>query len=171
MVVLGLIFFYLYSIEASQWTDNSINTISEAKACLHDNYRILFDALFKTLPRHSKVKEHVEAQTLDQMGSLLRTGISFCAVYEQLIPWVSERLQFHQYWVSDPKKPPPDWLAPTILYLSNATVIYNECQPLDNAIPPKDNKKHNGVRSELFRCIKLHSKYAAMTFFTEQYND
>jgi hypothetical protein len=166
-----LLLFSLYLAQSSQWTDNSINTISGAKACLHDNYRILFDALFKTMPRHSKVKDHVEAQTLDQMGSLLRTGISFCAAYDQLIPWVSERLQFHQYWVSDPKKPAPQWLEPTIKYLGNATELSNECRTLDNAIPPKDKKKHSGVRSDLFRCIKLHSKYAAMTYFLEQYND
>ena len=72
MVVFSLC---LFSTEATQWTDNSINTMSAAKDCLHKNYLILFDALFKTMPRHSKTKDHVEAQTLDQMGSLLRTGI------------------------------------------------------------------------------------------------
>lgn len=168
MVVFSLC---LFSTEATQWTDNSINTMSAAKDCLHKNYLILFDALFKTMPRHSKTKDHVEAQTLDQMGSLLRTGIPFCTVYSQLIPFVSERLQFHHYWTVDPKKPAPLWLEPTINYLSNTTALSSECQALDNAIPSEDKKKHSGVRSDLFRCIKLHSKYAAMKFFTEQYND
>lgn len=161
----------LVSTEATQWTVNSINTMSAAKNCLHANYLILFDALFKTMPRYSKIKDHVESQTLNQMGSLLRTGMSFCAAYDQLIPYVSERLQFHHYWHADPKKPSPLWLEPTINHLSNATALSSQCQALDNAIPREDPKKHNGVRSDLFKCIKLHGKYAAMTFFTEQYND